>query len=446
LGLLLAYLLLPYFNHISAKSLSIPWTSWWLAPVIISGALIVGLIAGLYPAYYLSGFRPIQVLKGQLSRGSKNSALRNVLVVFQFATSIILIIGTIVIYGQMQFILHKKIGFDKDQVMLLQGTNTLENKIKTFKDELLKSSQIKNVSVSDYLPISNTKRDGNTFYKEGRTKLDFGVGAQKWVIDCDYIKTMGMEIVEGRNFSKDIASDSAAVIINQSMAAKLGLKNPIGERITNGWGQPLTVIGVLKDFNFETMKQEVSPLCFILGDYNASIVAVKINAADVKNVIGYIGSVWKSFSPNQPIRYTFLDESFANMYDDVKRTGSIFTSFSVLAIVIACLGLFALSAFMAEQRNKEMSIRKVLGASISQVTTLLSRDFVRLVLIAFVIASPIAWWAMNKWLQDFAYRITISGWVFLWAGLTVLIIALATISFQAIKAALANPAESLRTE
>jgi len=196
----------------------------------------------------------------------------------------------------------------------------------------------------------------------------------------------------------------------------------------------------------QPLRSAALPLCFILGDYNASIVAVKINTADVKNVIGYIGSVWKNFSPNQPIRYTFLDESFADMYDDVRRTASIFTSFSVLAIVIACLGLFALSAFMAEQLNKEMSIRKVLGASISQVTTLLSRDFVKLVLIAFVIASPIAWWAMNKWLQDFAYRITISVWVFLWAGLAVFIIALATISFQAIKAALANPAESLRTE
>lgn len=445
LGMLLAILLLPYFNMLAAKSIIIPWTAWWLIPLMIGAVILIGTVAGIYPSFYLSSFKPIDVLKGQLSKGTKHSFLRNGLVVFQFTTSIILIIGTIVIYTQTKYILNKKAGFDKDQVLLVQGTNTLENRIDAFKNELLKSSEIKSVSVGDYLPISGTKRDGNTFWKEGKIKEDIGVGSQKWVVDYDYLKTMGMHITEGRYFSKDMASDSAATVINKTMAAKLGLKNPLGQRIENGW-QKFTIIGVLDDFNFESMRQDVGPLCLILGKYNSSIISVKIGGADTKSVISYVTGLWKSFSPNQPFRYTFLDESFERMYADIQRTGSIFTSFAVLAIVIACLGLFALSAFMAEQRNKEIGIRKVLGATVSGITTMLSKDFVKLVIISIVIASPVAYWAMTKWLQDFAYRISISWWMIAAAGLLAIIIALITTSFQSVKAAIANPTKSLRTE
>jgi putative ABC transport system permease protein len=447
LGLLITILLLPYFNKLAAKSMTIPWSEWWLLPVLIVSAAVVGIMAGLYPSFYLSSFKPINVLKGQVSKGSKNAVLRNGLVVFQFTTSIILIIGTMVIYKQTHYILHKDIGFDKDQVMLLQGTNTLDNKtaMPSFKNELLNIAQVKNVSVSDYLPISGTKRDGNTFYKEGREKEDIGVSSQKWRVDYDYLSTMGIKMVQGRNFQKNMASDSSAVVINEAMASKLGLKQPLGAMITNTW-EHLRVIGVIKDFNFESMKQSINPLCMILGDNYSSIVSVKISSENPQNTILAITALWKKYSPNQPIRYTFMNENFANMYADVQRTGSIFTTFSVLAIVIACLGLFALSAFMAEQRNKEIGIRKVLGASVSSITTMLSKDFVRLVLIAFVIASPIAWWAMNKWLQDYAYRINISWWMFAIAAGVVLIIAVITISFQSIKAALTNPVKSLRSE
>jgi len=445
LGILIAILLLPYFNLLSAKSLTIPWTAWWLLPIMISSSIIIGVIAGLYPSFYLSSFKPIHVLKGQVSRGTKNSILRNGLVVFQFSTSIVLIIGTLVIYNQTQYMLNKKIGFDKDQVLLVQGTNTLESKAKAFKNELLKSSEIKAVSVSDYLPVAGTKRDGNTFWKEGKVNEDPGVFSQKWQVDFEYLKTMGMHIVEGREFSKDMKSDSAAVVINRIMAEKLGLENPVGQRLENGW-EKFTIIGVMEDFNFESMRQDVTPLCLVLGNYNSSIVAVKINGADTKSAISYVSSLWKGFSPNQPFRYTFLDESFANMYADVQRTGRIFTSFAVLAIIIACLGLFALSAFMAEQRNKEIGIRKVLGASISGITTMLSKDFVKLVFISIIIATPIAWWAMTKWLQDFAYRISISWWMFVVAGFIAVMIALITVSFQSIKSAVANPAKSLRAE
>jgi putative ABC transport system permease protein len=443
--LLLAFILLPFFNIQAAKSLSIPWTAWWLLPIIIGASIVIGIIAGLYPSFYLSSFKPIKVLKGDVSRGSKNSILRNGLVVFQFTTSIILIIGTLVIYNQTHYMLNKKIGFDKDQVLLIQGTNTLDKKTESFKNELLKLAEIKSASISDYLPVSGTKRDGNTFYKEGKMKEDIGVFTQKWRVDYDYMKTFGMKIIEGRGFSKSMASDSAATVINKTMAQKLGLKNPIGQRIVNGW-ETWTVIGVMEDFNFESMKQDVTSVCLVLGNNTSSIVAAKINSADVKKVISSVGSIWESFAPDQPIRYTFLDESFANMYADVKRTGNIFTSFAILAIIIACLGLFALSAFMAEQRNKEIGIRKVLGASVQSITAMLSKDFIKLVIVSIVVASPVGWWAMTKWLQDFAYRISISWWMIAIAGLTSIVIALVTISFQSVKAALMNPVESLRAE
>lgn len=445
LGLLIAILLLPYFNRLAAKSLAVPWTAWWLLPLMIGSAIIVGVMAGLYPSFYLSAFKPINVLKGQLSRGSKNSILRNGLVIFQFTTSIILIISTLVIYKQTHFMLNKKVGFDKDQVMLIQGTNTLDNKIDAFRNELLKSPEIKSATIGDYLPISGTKRDGNTFFKEGKSKEDIGVSAQKWQVDHDYLKTMGMHMIEGRYFSKEMASDSEAMVINKTMAEKLGLKNPLGQRIENGW-QKFTVIGVMEDFNFESMRQTVTPLGLVLSKYNSTIVAVKISGTDTKQAISYASTVWKGFSPNQAFRYTFLDENFANMYANVQRTGTIFTSFAVLAIIIACLGLFALSAFMAEQRNKEIGIRKVLGASVSGITAMLSKDFVKLVIISIIIASPIAYWAMTKWLQDFAYRIPISWWMPGVAGLSAIIIALMTISFQSIKAALMNPVKALRAE
>jgi putative ABC transport system permease protein len=444
IGILLARLLLPYFSVLAAKDLSMPWLAWWFIPVMLISAVLVGVVAGLYPAFYLSGFKPSQVLKGSISNGSKSSTLRNSLVVFQFAASIILLISTFVIYNQVHYILNKKVGFDKDEVVVINGTNTLDNKVKDLKTELLKLSNVKNVTISDFLPIAGTKRNGNTFYNEGKSKEEAGASGQSWVVDGDYIKTMGMKIVAGRDFSPNMPTDSAGVIINQAMVSKLHLKDPVGKRITNGYGV-YPVLGVVHDFNFESMRGAIDPLVLHLG-ISSSIVSVKISGMDVKNTISNITNVWKQFSPDQSIRYTFMDEQFANMYADVQRTGYIFTSFAVLAIIIACLGLFALSAFMAEQRSKEIGIRKVLGASVSGITTLLSIDFIKLVLIAIAIASPVAWWAMNKWLQEFAYRISIQWWMLATAAIAAIIIALVTISFQSIKAAIANPIKSLRSE
>ena len=443
IALLLAMLLLPYFNLLSGKHLSIPWNEWWLIPIMIASALLIGIIAGFYPSFYLSSFKPINVLKGNLSRGTKNSMLRNGLVVFQFTTSIVLIVSTVVIYSQMQFILNTKVGFEKDQVVLVEGANTLGANVKNFKSELLKLSQVKSVSVSDYLPVDGTKRNGNTFWNEGKIKVESGVDTQFWIVDDSYLETMGMKIISGRNFSFKMPSDSQAVIINRTMANRLNLKDPIGKRITNG--KVFVVVGVVEDFNFESMRSNIDPVCLKLGT-SPSIVSIKVSSADMSNLLSSITSVWKKFAPSQPLRYSFLDDKFANMYADIRRMGRISTSFSILAIIIASLGLFALSAFMAEQRSKEIGVRKVLGASVSDLTSLLSKDFLKLVVIAMVIASPIAWWAMNKWLQDFVYRINISWWIFLFAGGSAVVIALLTVSFQAIKAALANPVKSLRSE
>lgn len=444
LGLVLAWLLLPFFNQLSAKSLIFPWTEWKLIPIVAGAVIIVGLLAGLYPSFYLSSFRPIQVLKGNLSLGSKNSYTRSALVIFQFTTSIILIVGTFVIYQQMDFILNKDLGFNKDQVMLIQGAGTLNEKIKTFKEELLQQSQVKNVSVSDYLPVSDTKRNGNTFFIEGKVDGERGVSGQFWRVDDDYVGTMGMKILEGRNFDPQKATDAKSAIINQVMVKQLNLTDPIGKRITN-YGDVWEVIGVVENFHFESLKKNIEPLCLVLG-HSPDIVSVKIASADLHGTIEEITKIWKRFAPHQPIRYTFLDERYSVMYDDVKRMGRIFISFAVFALSVACLGLFALSAFMVEQRSKEISIRLILGASMKSIFNLLTNNFVKLVFISFVIATPVAWYVMQKWLEDYVYRIDISWDMFIIAGLMALVIAMLTVSYQSIKAALVKPVNNLRSE
>jgi len=441
----LAAALLPFFNMLAGTSMHFPWTAWWLAPGAIVAAVVVGLIAGLYPAFYLSAFRPVLVLKGDIGRGARHSGLRSGLVVFQFATSVVLIIATIVVYGQMHFILNSRMGFNKDQVMLIEGTGTLGGKLPAFKNELLKLSGVQAVSNSDFLPISGRKRNGNTMYRAGREKLDPGTMVQMWNVDVDYLKVMGIKLAAGRNFSPGLATDSQAAIINQAMVRKMGLKHPVGERINWGQGKGVPIIGVVEDFNYESVKQEIGPLVMMLGNWTTT-VAVRINTADIKGLVAGISKVWHGFAPQQTLRYNFLDESFEHMYVDVRQTGNIFTSLAILAVSIACLGLFALSAFMAEQRRKEMGIRKVLGASVMEVAGLLTRDFLRLVALAVVIGSPIAWWIMNWWLRDYVYRMTMGVGIFVGAAILVMVIALLTVGWQAVKAGTTNPAGVLRAE
>lgn len=441
----LAALLLPLFNRLAGTSMHFPWTAWWLAPGVVMASALIGLIAGLYPAFYLSAFRPVQVLKGDVSRGARHSGLRSGLVVFQFTTSVVLIIATIVVYGQMHFILNSKMGFNKDQVLLIQGTGTLGGQLPPFKNELLKLSGVQAVTNSDFLPISGSKRNGNAMYRVGREKLDPGTMVQLWNVDVDYLKVMGIRLADGRNFSPGLAADSQAVIINQTMAHKMGMTHPVGQRINWGQGQGVPIIGVVEDFNYESVRQEIGPLVLMLGNWTTT-VAVRTNTTDMKGLLAGVDKIWREFAPQQSLRYTFLDESFEHMYADVRQTGNIFTSLAILAVCIACLGLFALSAFMAEQRRKEMGIRKVLGASVMEVAGLLSRDFLRLVALAILIGSPIAGWIMHWWLQDYVYRMTMGAGIFIGAAVGVMVIALLTVSWQALKTGTTNPLGALRSE
>lgn len=443
LAVFIVWISVPYFNSLAGKTLMIPWDSWWFVPLLVLSALFIGLIAGIYPALYLSAFKPIDVLKGSIARGVKNSRMRSVMVVFQFTTSIVLIIGTFIIYRQVQFILNTNIGYDKDQVIMLQGANTLGKQQQTFKDELLGVAGVENVTVSQYFPVEGTTRDQNMFWREGKSQEEKGIGAQRWYVDEDYIGTMGMKLIEGRNFNKELASDSQVVIVNQAMAKALGLTKPLGERIMN-W-ETFTIIGVVEDFHWANMKEEIRPLCFVRGNWG-NIVCVKVKQGKMSDVIQSIDVVWNRFMPHQPLRYTFLDESYARMYDDVQRMGRVFASFAVLAIIVACLSLFALSAFMVEQRNKEISIRLVLGASLRNIFRLLTENFVKLVLVSFLIAVPLSWYMMNRWLQDYKYRTEIGWDVFAFSGLLAVFIAVLTVSYQSLRAALTNPAQNLRSE
>ncbi|MCB0473588.1 MAG: ABC transporter permease, partial [Flavobacteriaceae bacterium] len=382
-------------------------------------------------------------LKGSLSMGSKSGKLRSGLVIFQFATSVILIIGTLVIYKQMNFIMDKKLGFDKDQVLVIEGTNLLGNKAQSFKEQLLRLSEVKSATISDYLPVDGTKRNGNSFRKVDDDTQERALPAQIWRVDFDYINTLGLHINRGRAFSKDIAGDSSAIVINSLMAKQLGYKDPIGKQINNG--QNWTIIGVLDDFNFKSLREDIAPLALVIGN-SPGMLSVKLNKGVSKAAIDAVGKLWQEYVPDQAFQYTFLDQEFAQMHDDVRRMGELFNSFALFAIFVACLGLFALSAYMIEQRKKEIGIRLVLGAPFKSIYQLLTFDFVKLILISIIIAIPIGWYMMDRWLEDFAYRITISWWTFALAALLAIAVALVTVSYQAIKAGLVNPVKSLRSE
>ena len=443
IGLVLAWIALPLFNDLANKDLSLLGFGWGSIPMLMGFILLISLAAGLYPAFYLSAFSPLSVLKGNLSRGSKSSVLRSGLVILQFTVSISLIVGAILVHNQMQYILNKDLGFNKDQTLMIQGANSLAgNGIDVLADELASLPEVVSTSYSDYMPVTGTKRDQNNFWLEGRSQIDKSVSAQRWGVDVDYIETMGMQLLEGRDFS-NMASDSAAIIINETMARELGLKDPIGARIEN-W-QTYTVIGLVKDFHFNNMKEEIRPLSLVLRNWGANVI-VKMNTDNLTETMKSITAKWDEFMPNQPIRYTFLDAAFAKMYDQVKRTADVFTAFSILAIFVACLGLFGLSAFMAEQRVKEISIRKVLGATAQVIFNLLSFSFLKLVAVALILASGVSWWFMDNWLADFKYQIDIEWWVFLIAGLLTGGIALLTVSYESIKAIFLNPIKGLRSE
>ena len=452
IAVIAAWLLLPLFNQMSGKELVItPQIIGWLLPVMFLLIVVIGGLAGSYPAFFLSGFQPINVLKGKLASGFKGGMLRSFLVVFQFSISVFLIIGTLVIYNQLKYIQSKDLGYNRDHVLVVNNVFTLGDKANAFKQEIKQLSGVQNATLTGALPTDNYG-NSSSFFKDPVIDQKRSVMAQYWTVDEDYIPTLKMKLIAGRNFSKDMGTDSTAIIINEAAAKQLAFANPINQLLYAPQDNLVTklkayhIIGVIKDFNFRSLRENVTPLLLLL-DQNTGALSVRISSANIPSLLDQVKNKWAAFAPKQEFNYSFMEADFDALYRSEQRIGTIFITFTTLAIIIACLGLFGLAAYAAEQRTKEIGIRKVLGASMSTIVAMLSKDFIKLVLIAIVIAVPLAWWSMNKWfLQDFAYRQDIQWWVMASAGTTAILIAFITISFQSIRAALTNPVKSLRSE
>jgi len=455
-GIILANLMMPYFNSLSGKSLQFPIENFQFWLIIIPVGTAIGTVAGIYPAIVLSSFRPIAILSGKIAAGSRSRLIRSALVVFQFTISTVLITGTIAVYNQMNFIQNFKLGYNKDQVITVDASSISANRSKAFKSEVLKDPVIQSATMSGFLPVSNSNRNNTTYWKKGNRTPDASVLMQTWAVDHDYIKTLGMNIVAGRDFSPDYPSDSSAIILNQRAAMLFGFKNPIGEEIQVFENTPdnsideskvrtLHIIGIVQDFNWESLHKTIGSLSMYLGQSNDRI-SFRFNPIQTKNALKSIEAKWQELNPEFPFDYSFLDENFARMYETESRTGKIVTSFAILAILIACLGLFALASFLTVQRSGEIGIRKAMGASEKDIIFLLSKNFTILVLIAFLLSIPIALTGINLWLRSFAYKIDAGIFLFLAVGITVLIIAWLTVAYQSYKAASANPAITLRNE
>lgn len=449
IGLVLVFFSLPVFNSVSGKTFSPniliqPQTLMILGVII----LFVGILSGSYPAFFLSAFNPTRVLQKRLGNSFGGGGLRSALVVFQFAISIFLIIGTIVIYNQMNFLYSKRLGFDKEQILILDNAYMLRESINTFREEMLKHPEFENASISGFTPVSTT-RSVTAWWPGDDPKNERTTPITTFYNDPHFVPTYGIKIVEGRNFDENLASDSTSILINQTAVKYFGLENPIGKRLgTYHRGNSKTsfrIIGVMEDFHFDDLKSRISPLV-IINEQNDGWISFRVAQNNLEKAVKTLETKWKEFLPGQPFEYRFADQTVEAQYEAEKKVRTIMTSFSVITIFVACLGLFGLAAFTTEQRMKEIGIRKVMGASIGQIVLLLSKDFMKLVLIAFAIASPIAFLLMNNWLQDFEYRVGIKAWQFILAGVITFLIAWITMSYQSIKAAISNPSDSLRTE
>lgn len=449
LALILVKVSLPSFNNLSGKALSFDFTN---NPLIIAAilafGLLVSILAGSYPAFFLSSFRPISVLKSKFIPNRKGISFRSGLVVFQFIISISLILGTTVVYQQLSYIQNKKLGYDKEQLLVMRNSYMLGNNEDILRTQLEKDPRVISVTASAFLPAGPTNTHMSGVYPD--EKMEQNRRAIIYQIDDQYIPTMGMQMALGRNFTKGFATDSSNVIINETMAKTLGWgKNALGHtlnRFTDNVGgkKSYTIVGVVKDFHFKSLHEEIAPLMMILEESHGLIIKVKTK--DIAGLLATIKTEWQTFNSEEPFTYAFVDELFNKTYLAEQKTGTILSIFAGLTIFIACLGLFGLATFTAEQRTKEIGVRKVLGASVGQMIALLSKDFLKLVLVACLIAFPLGYWAMSLWLQDFVYRIDISWWVFVFAGVGAIAIALLTVSYQAIRAALMNPVKSLKTE
>ncbi|HEX7844509.1 MAG TPA: FtsX-like permease family protein [Chitinophagaceae bacterium] len=447
----LTALLLPWMNDLSGQHLSMSaLLKWQIILPILLAPFVVGVLSGLYPSLFMSSFKPIWVLKGIFRTGKSNISFRKVLVVLQFTVSIILIIATGIVFTQMRYMQKKSLGFDKEHIITMPYVTDLNDKFDAFRTELLTNSNIKNAGRSSRIPSGRLLDNSGVRMISGDTMAPVTAEIKYVVVDQDFISTYGLKMVAGRDFSREFSLDTSGFLINEAAAKVLGFKTneeAVGKNFGYG-SRNGKLIGVFKDFHFESLHQRIVPMVFFIPR-NANAyggISVRIDGADMSSALAHVEKTWKSFAPESPYQFNFMDESFARLYSAEDRQKKLFTTFAFIAILIACLGLYGLSAFAISQRVKEIGIRKVLGADIKTIVTLLSKNFLLLVAIAAILAFVVAGFVMNKWLEDFAYRISMPWWIFLLAGLLATVIALATISFQAIKTAVANPVKSLRTE
>ncbi|HLL43556.1 MAG TPA: FtsX-like permease family protein, partial [Segetibacter sp.] len=453
-ALVLMGLLLPAFNNVSGKNLSFSFVQQpWIFIASFALTIVTGLIAGSYPAFYLSSFKPVKVLKGRFSNSLAAISLRKALVVFQFFISVVLIVASVVIGNQMHYMRSKDLGFEKDrQIVIPLRSQTAKSVYASFKNELGRLQQVQSVGASMYYPGIFNPSD-NPFYREGQT-MNEAKSTRTNGVDANFLQTLGIQPIAGRLFSEQFPADTNfRVILNETAIKEIGFPSAaasIGKKVFFDWqGQTygFDIIGVVKDFHYQDLHLPITPYAFHLNSepyYNYLLVHAR--PGDVSPLLKSIEATWRSLNANEPFEYSFLDDDFQKNYDAENKLSAIVGYFTFISILISCLGLFGLATFSAEQRTKEIGVRKVLGASVASIVTLLSKEFLQLVAISIVIASPIAWYAMSKWLQDFAYRTNINWTVFVITAIVALLIALITISIQAIKAAFSNPVKSLRTE
>jgi putative ABC transport system permease protein len=456
-ALIIAWSILPLFNNISGTHLEFPSTRVLFYAVMFAAALILGFLAGLYPAFFLSAFKPVQVLKGNVSIGMKSSYVRGALVVSQFAISIFLIIGTIVLLRQLEFIHNKNLGFIRENVINVQETYLLRNQKTAYKDEVLKNSIFISGTISGFLPAAGPWRLPRSWWREGKQSTE-SVTVQDWSIDQDYVETLGMKILAGRNFQKGSLIDTVSVLVNEAAVKRLGLStNPVGKTITTYSAfdtyendpadlTTFTVVGVVGDFHFESLRQPIGPIVFRLNHRPSGSIVFRFQEGKAGEVVSVLEEQWRKMAPGEPFTYDFMDSGFTSIYKSEERLTKIFGIFTSIALLVACLGLYALVTFSTEQRRKEIGIRKVLGASVKEIVMMFSKELGKLVFVAFLLAAPLAAWAARWWLESYSYKIDVGVTVYVAAGFFAIAVAWVTTCFQSIRSANADPVKSLRSE